>query len=1099
MRTYCLILLAFLAGLPLRAIEVKNDNGVIGGSINGARPFWEESTVLIPDGPCFVNYIAVCYAGDVAGPDTLHIVGMPTAGNIYPTQYIWDYNSLVEPIIYQYDGIPGWKTIDVSKLGLRSDGYDKIVVQHIIKPNGPWFSYDANGRSSALSWRTDPYTPNHDFYDIIGTISEYAQGDYMVRLDVNYIYPEFGRSALPPTPTLVDVTTASGIAGGGEISIADWNNDGWDDIAIGSNFFQNNGDRTFTNVSSKMKISAGGTSWGDIDGDGDLDCYAMVNGAYLFEEYTVINNDRIYINNGDGTFTPKAPKDIFRLPYPDPIADFKSNKTHVPQDSIANPYPACTPTWLDVNGDGKLDLFIANKRIEVGGKGELFTPDELWLNMGDGTFRNISVKAGLRQAEPFVPGTSGYQDCYGASACDYNSDGKTDIFVATYRLAPDVLMKNNGDTTFTNVAATTGVQGRKTADPGYFGHGMGSEWGDFNNDGYADLCVGNLAHTDQRGVYSNPSLIFMNKGPAENYAFEDVGRKMGIKFHEGNAGVCWLDLDLDGYLDLWHGKYSGGIGSFYINQGPPDYKLVEITWKSGAIVQNPWEAVRLDYDHDGDMDILVAGRLFENRLMRNGSWIAFRLRGNPAEQVSTEAYGSKIYVYSKGKLFFRELNGSSAGTHSNQNSNELHFGLGYVDQIDSAIVAYPNGKRLKLVGLKANARYTVNYMGTAAQFGLATPQPISPANGAMKVPKTPYLIWSVSEGAEKYQYQLSIFEDFATIDNMGYFTSAENTLQKELTEGLVYFWRVRAIRGADTTIWSSPAHFYVGIPISDVALLAPANNSTKQSVQPYFSWKIAGTTSNIVPRTIYNIELYGDSLLTDKKFSLNGIRDPNYQLSEIRLQPGASYYWRVSSAFGENSPSGTSQTFHFTTLPLPAKAILTSPANLDSGVARNVPLKWEAIPDANSYDLQIALDKDFSQVKYDRQNLDKLEFIPFPKFATGQKYFWRVRAVNSSGTGEWSEVRSFIVEGTLSVVDAGNADFEIYPNPATEELNVELHNPVEAGTILIITDLSGKQLYEAQITASLSVIPTKYLPSGTYFATIRSRAGETAMKIEIRK
>ena len=97
---------------------------------------------------------------------------------------------------------------------------------------------------------------------------------------------------------------------------------------------------------------------------------------------------------------------------------------------------------------------------------EIWCPDKLWKNNRDGTFSNVRTNSGIAAGEPraYWPG-KGYYDCYGATACDYNKDNKMDIFVANYRLIKDNLYKNNGDSTFTEVGAYTGVQGLPTAAP----------------------------------------------------------------------------------------------------------------------------------------------------------------------------------------------------------------------------------------------------------------------------------------------------------------------------------------------------------------------------------------------------------------------------------------------------------------------------------------------------------------------------------------------------------------------------------------------------------------------------------------------------------
>ncbi len=676
-------------------VLVQTDNGQFGGhhvgQNNAPLPMWEESAILKPDGPCRILEIHVFFDGNTPGKDTVYVVGDPSEGVIPPTNWVWSYNTLIPPIVVDYNGQQGWRSIDVRGKGLRSDGYDRIIIQHRLSKNGPWFAVDNNGTSSPLrSFLFDPHRKNS-----LGFPGVYyrAAGDYMVRLLVQYDYPSGNSSQPPPPATFVDVARNVGLtdANGNplksvQISVVDWNSDGFDDIAIGGKFFQNKGNGTFENVTSDLGISGGATIWGDIDNDGDQDVYAVSGGK----------NDKVYRNNGDGTFT-----DVTAA------------------SGLSNPYPTVTPIWFDYNNDGLLDLFIANGRRTVNNQ-ETYYPDQLWRNEGGMTFTNVTTAAGIASGEP-----PPYYDCWGASVCDYNNDGYTDIFVSTYRLAPDLLYRNNKNGTFTEVGAATRVRGVPTADPRYYGHGMGSDWGDFDNDGDLDLVVGNLGHPDWRGMFSNPSLIFRNDG-APNFMFTEVHKKMGLKFFEMNAGVAWLDFDHDGYLDLWSCQYAyrkaGDQGEpvrlsrMYHNEGPPDYRLRDVTWQLGSVIHGAWTVARIDYDNDGDVDLLVgspteAVKLFRNDAAKQGNWISFRLEGSPGNNVSMDAVGTMVRVKAGGRTFTRVFSTAGAGSRAAQSSAEIHFGLGQVNVVDEVNVRFSDGTQRTFKGLQPDRKYRITYDG----------------------------------------------------------------------------------------------------------------------------------------------------------------------------------------------------------------------------------------------------------------------------------------------------------------------------------------------------------------------------------------------------
>ena len=675
--------------LQAQQVVVQRDNGSAGGVHN--FPGREASVILEPEGPCKVLEIQIYFSTNMPATDTLWVVGDPAEGAIPPTSWVWSYNTVVPPFIISYDGSPGWKSYDVSEMDIRSDGYDRIVLQHRIDPNGMLWTVDNNAQVQPYrSFLMDP-TQNNSLG--IPGLYQLAGGDFMVRLVVEYDYPQGDGSAPPPAPTMIDVTESATLVGddgepvtSSRVSVADWNNDGWDDIAAGSRFWQNNGDGSFTKVD--LGITASTSVWGDYDNDGDLDCYAARGGT---------NDDFLYRNDGDGTFT-----------------DVTS------ESGLSNPAPTVTPIWFDFDHDGDLDLFISNGRTGSF-PNEIFYKDKLWLNDGDGTFTDVTDVVGIPSGEP-----DPNYDCWGAAPVDYNGDGWTDIFVATYRLAPDVLFKNNDGQNFTDVARSTGVVGEPTADQRYFGHGIGVEWADYNNDALIDLTVGNLGHPDWRGQVSNPSLVYRNNGDP-NYQFTEVHNQLGLKFYELNAGVVWGDYDLDGNQDLFHCQYSyqkegngttgepGRLSRLYFNQGSNNnWQLVDKTWHTGLRIHGAWTAARLDYDRDGDLDLVVASpreklTLYRNDLERKGNALSFQLVGDAEKGVANDGYGTRLTVYSGDQLYFRELQGGGSGATGTQNSNRLHFGVGDVATVDSLIVQWSDGMQQIFLNVETDREYKITY------------------------------------------------------------------------------------------------------------------------------------------------------------------------------------------------------------------------------------------------------------------------------------------------------------------------------------------------------------------------------------------------------
>jgi hypothetical protein len=662
------------------------------GQYFGGAPYdrWEETVLLLPPGPGVIEQIHVYLHGSKAGKDTVRITGAPTEGAYPPTIFSAHLNTYAEAIL-EYDGTPGWRTIDVSSLNIRAGGNNRIAIQHILNNGGPYWAMDTDGidNSNYSSFINDVFKPNPDFYNIRGTLVRLTPGDYLAGITFNYDYPEGDGSAPKPEPTLKDVTSDAGlpVIRNAMATAVDWNNDGYDDIAIGSRFFQNNQDGTFSEIQlldedgGNLGVGMFSSVWGDIDNDGYMDVFAARGNG----------NDELYFGNPDGTFTQKTSSDIQAVK------------------------PTVSPLLFDMDKDGDLDIFVAYGRTSSNGQ-ETYYQDQLYENKGNREFEDITPSSGITQSEK-----SPYYDCWGATLCDYNNDGLTDVFVATYRLAPDLLYKNNGDGTFTNVAAQNGAQGVPTYYDGYFGHGIGADWGDFDNDGDFDLAVGNLGHPDDRALASNRSLILENT--QNGGKFVDNTDEMNLRFLEMNGGIVWVDLNNDSWLDIAHAQisYNGyqdvqanpliyKPSRYYINQGPENnYYLKDVTWEIGGDIHGAWSPVRLDYNNDGKMDLLMASslenvKLFENNIEDDqNNWIGFDISGMANSDVNSTGYGTTVKLYAADKMFIRSLPGSVLTGRAAQNSNKIHFGLGDISSVDYAEVTFQNGKTITFNSLEINS------------------------------------------------------------------------------------------------------------------------------------------------------------------------------------------------------------------------------------------------------------------------------------------------------------------------------------------------------------------------------------------------------------
>jgi ASPIC/UnbV protein/VCBS repeat protein/type IX secretion system substrate protein len=690
-RIILIVLVLCMSSMSLSAQNVlfSQDNSQISGYYSNKQFLnWEETCLLRPNGPGYIDTIFVYLGGETPKKDTIWIVGDPVDGGYPPTLFCRYFSNYAGFIVDFTEA--GFVALPVEQYNIRFDGLSGIGVQHLIKQNGPYFPVDNDGNVPRNSLINNVFTPNPNFSNLRGTLFSSTQGNYVIRASVRYDFPEGNGTKPPPPATLVDVTQEVGLTDdAGEpissrvVTVTDWNQDGYDDLAIGARFYQNKGDGTFENVSQKMNIKGGSTVWADIDNDGYMDFFHVLGNG----------NDKLYFGIAEGNYTEET------------------------DATIVFNAPTRTPLFFDFNKDGLLDLFIAYARKTVDGK-EVYFPDKLFKNLGNRKFEDVTTSAGVAVAEP-----SPFYDCYGANIVDYNNDNWPDVFVANYRNAPDRLFENNHDGTFTEVSAQVGVQGIPAQYAGYFGNDMGSDWADFDNDGDMDLAAGTLAHPDERAVIMTPSFICRNEGSASGFKFSEVGQQMGLAFKEMNSGILWVDLDDDGLQDLIHCHYAYDrfetttikrYSRIYMNSGAEnDFRLVDKTWEFGPRVHGAWSPGMIDYDNDGDMDVIIASDrerlfLFRNDIENKGNYISYRLIGKPSAQVNYDALGATVKVYTGGQIYLRQLNCSVTGFTS-QKTNELHFGLGLVESVNKVEITFSDGKLINIVDPEINRKYVIDY------------------------------------------------------------------------------------------------------------------------------------------------------------------------------------------------------------------------------------------------------------------------------------------------------------------------------------------------------------------------------------------------------
>ena len=450
--------------------------------------------------------------------------------------------------------------------------------------------------------------------------------------------------------------------------------------------YRNNGDGSFSNVTELT--GTGSTSYGtgctvgDYDNDGDLDLYIANFGPNV-----------LYQNSGKGTFI-----DVSM------------------QSGVANSQWGTSCAFADVDNDGNLDLYITNyadyavkndKKCYVRGIWQYCGPrsyppdtDIFYHNNGNGMFTDLTEKSGFLD----VPACHGLGVAFG----DYDNDGDQDLYVANDQ-DPNFLFQNQGSGKFEETALLSGVS---YSDMGKEEAGMGTIFGDYDNDGLLDLTVSNF-QKETNTLYHNEGSGF----------FADVTTLAGIgeiTYSYLGWGIAFFDYDNDGYKDIFvaNGHVLDNITDIdrsttypqrnllFRNLGDGTFEDVSNQSGSGLTLQKVSRTVALgDYDNDGDLDILVTNWNQTADLLRNeggnlNNWIQINVVGTKSNK---SGIGTRIKLVAGNLKQYQEV--QSGGSYLAFSDLRTHFGVGNAKRIDLVEILWPSGHIDKYKDLAVNHRF----------------------------------------------------------------------------------------------------------------------------------------------------------------------------------------------------------------------------------------------------------------------------------------------------------------------------------------------------------------------------------------------------------
>jgi len=503
----------------------------------------------------------------------------------------------------------------------------------------------------------------------------------------------FGKKYLPETM-------------GPGVAFIDYDNDGWPDIFLVNGMgwpghirknstlklYHNNHDGTFADVTHKagldMELYGMGVAVGDYDNDGNDDLFV-----------TAYGQSHLFHNNGNGTFTDVTQK-----------AGLQG--AHEFSTSAA---------WVDYDKDGHLDLVVGNYvqwtpetdlYCTLDGKAKSYcTPESykgtsvrLWHNRGNGTFEDVTQKAGLGDAT---------SKTLGIAVLDYDNDGWPDLLFSN-DTQPNKLYRNNGNGTFSEKAMVAGVA---FSEDGVARAGMGVDAADYDHSGYASVLITNFSNQMISLYHNEGKGLFVDEAPRS-----EIGRATLLTL---GFGCFFFDYDLDGWPDVFiaNGHIDADIQRVQANVKyamPPHLfrnvgkgKFEEVTKSMGAAFASPRVgrgAAYADINNDGRLDLLLSTNGGSVYLFRNeASGAAAANRSLRLKLVGTKSnrdgIGAVVKLTAGGETQTKMLH--SGSSYLSASELVLTFGLGTREKADSIEIRWPSAQLDRLSAIPAGAHLTV--------------------------------------------------------------------------------------------------------------------------------------------------------------------------------------------------------------------------------------------------------------------------------------------------------------------------------------------------------------------------------------------------------
>lgn len=569
---------------------------------------------------------------------------------------------------------------------------------------------------------------------------------------------------LPQESPAFNIVLYQYLHNGAGLSVGDVNNDGLPDIFFVANFgpdklYLNKGNLQFEEIAQQAGVQgvwgwSTGSTMVDINSDGYLDIYVSRSG----DMEAAKRKNALFINNGDLTFTERA-------------AEY----------GLDDPGYSTQAAFLDYDRDGDLDMYLLNHPIKpVLGRDfdkaratrDPYTGDKLFRN-DNGKFTDVSEAAGIHG--------SGIGYGLSVSVGDLDNDGWPDMYVCNDYSEHDFMYFNNQDGTFSEKT--------KSSTRHISNFSMGSDIADFNNDGLLDIMVVDMVAEDNYRIKTNMSgmspeafygavenglhhqymmnTLQMNNG---NGTFSEVSQLAGLSSTDWSWAPLWADFDRDGLKDLLvtNGLRKEARNNDFVNRKKeillesrdypnqrmefikmvldemPEQQIKNYIFKNEGDIsfsnkQEEWGLTEVsfsngaaysDLDNDGDLDIVISNLdhpafIYKNnaQLNKDSKFLKIKLEGSPQNK---SGLGTRVSLTSNGAFQMQEhyLNRG----YQSSVEDQLFFGLGSTEKVDSLWVAWPDGNQQLITNVAANQTLTLSYAesepGLNTQMTADTSDPI---------------------------------------------------------------------------------------------------------------------------------------------------------------------------------------------------------------------------------------------------------------------------------------------------------------------------------------------------------------------------------------